>query len=295
LTTLSPYPSQRALFSLELEFSSSDFFTAGGKCQSLTAGLPRHASPCRTGNLSVPGVDAVAHRLLLVVIATGVNNARAMAVESNHSATASNLRWNAVHQPLEPAAFVSSQLFRFSLKHLFWFIALASLLMTGMVSLHGLNAAVFLLATLVIIVHVSATTIATRLRSESDERRDLEKRLAAATHGRPSEIENSARLAVVREAPRSPWHARGSTALPWLWHLVLVAVILGAGAGMLFLTIRIGDRTSAAGVVVGSLSMAVLSGWFAFLCGSFYGVFRHGFRDAIAEPKQSERRGSEDT
>jgi hypothetical protein len=29
--------------------------------------------------------------------------------------------------------------------------------------------------------------------------------------------------------------------------------------------------------------VAVLFGWFAFLFGSFYGVFRHGFREAAAE------------
>jgi hypothetical protein len=30
------------------------------------------------------------------------------------------------------------------------------------------------------------------------------------------------------------------------------------------------------------MSVAVVAGWFAFVSYSFYGVFRHGLRDALA-------------
>src|SRR4029079_10948075 len=87
--------------------------------------------------------------------------------------------------------------------------------------------------------------------------------------------ERSARLLAIRSQARSPWHARGATALPWLRTLVTIALAVGAIIGSSYLAVTIGYRTSPAGVVVGGLSVAVLCGWFAFIFGSFYGVFRH--------------------
>jgi hypothetical protein len=69
--------------------------------------------------------------------------------------------------------------------------------------------------------------------------------------------------------------------LPWLPRFVFLATLLGAGGGTLVLAILIGHRASPAGILVGAGSFAVLAGWCAFLCGNFYGVFRHGFRDAL--------------
>jgi hypothetical protein len=41
---------------------------------------------------------------------------------------------------------------------------------------------------------------------------------------------------------------------------------------------------------VGSISLAVLGGWFAFLSGSFYGIFRHGLHEALTEQQSDETR-----
>jgi hypothetical protein len=63
----------------------------------------------------------------------------------------------------------------------------------------------------------------------------------------------------------------------------MIAFIFGGVVGATYLAITIGYRTSPAGVIVGGISVAVVCGWMAFLAASFYGVFRHGFREALAE------------
>ena len=52
----------------------------------------------------------------------------------------------------------------------------------------------------------------------------------------------------------------------------------------------IGHRTSLEGIIVGAASFAVLGGWISFLGGNFYGVFRHGFREALAEERKNQSR-----
>ena len=63
----------------------------------------------------------------------------------------------------------------------------------------------------------------------------------------------------------------------------MAGIVSGGFVGAMLLAATIGHRTSAAGILVGSASLAVVGGWLAFLCGSFYGIFRHGLRDALAE------------
>jgi hypothetical protein len=89
---------------------------------------------------------------------------------------------------------------------------------------------------------------------------------------------------------RSPWHQRRSTPLPWLPRLIVVASVSGGIVGALLLSGIVGDRSSVAGIVVGSLSLAVVAGWFAFVGYSFVGVFRHGLRDAMTEESRDQPR-----
>ena len=96
------------------------------------------------------------------------------------------------------------------------------------------------------------------------------------------------RVATLLTLKRSPWHRRGSTALPWLPRLITAGGLAGGVAGAILLSATVGHRTSAAGIVVGSVSLAVVGGWFAFLFGNFYGIFRHGLRDAVAEQRKDE-------
>jgi hypothetical protein len=65
-------------------------------------------------------------------------------------------------------------------------------------------------------------------------------------------------------------------------------MVAGGCAGAVLLSTAIGHRVSTGGVAVGATSFAVLGGWLAFLIGNFYGVFRHGFREALAEQQKDE-------
>ena len=177
-------------------------------------------------------------------------------------------------------------LFRLGLRQLFLFFAAVSALFAALASSHGLTVLVLLLATLVVAAHVFATALGSRLRKRANREQDFEagERLPIASIASASE--RLARVAAVRSLPRSPWHARGATALPWLRRFVIAAIAMGGIAGAAYLAATIGYRTSPAGVLVGGLSAAVLCGWFTFLCGSFCGVFRHGFREALAEQQK---------
>jgi hypothetical protein len=173
-------------------------------------------------------------------------------------------------------------LFRFGLRQLFVFIGLISLLFGAMAIWRGSAALMMMLATAIVALHVLATAIGSRLRDRAD--REALGSTAAATLN-----ERHERLATLRAAPRSPWHSRGVTILPWLTQLIIVAVVFGGVVGAAYLAITIGYRTSPAGVIVGGVSVAVVCGWIAFLFGSFYGVFRHGFREALAEQQKDVR------
>ena len=177
-------------------------------------------------------------------------------------------------------------LFRFGLRQLLLFFAAASVLFAALASSHGLTAIMLLLATLVVAAHVFATALGSRLRKQADREQVFEagERLPIASIASVSE--RMSRVAAVRSQPRSPWHTRGATTLPWLRRFVIAAIAMGGITGAAYLAATIGYRTSPAGVLVGGLSAAVLCGWFTFLCGSFCGVFQHGFREALAEQQK---------
>jgi hypothetical protein len=181
-------------------------------------------------------------------------------------------------------------LFRFGLRQLLLFVAALSILLAALVISHGLTVVIILLSAAIVGMHVFATALGTSLQSRT-EQKQLRQRSARlkidAENGSPSE--QSAKLQAIRSAPRSPWHGRGATYLPWLPRLVIGAMVLGGLSGGIFLGGTIGHRTSVEGIIVGAASFAVLGGWISFLGGSFYGVFRHGFREALAEQKKDQK------
>ena len=180
-------------------------------------------------------------------------------------------------------------LFRFGLRQLFAFVAAICALLAAMASSSGQAAMVLLLAVAVVVMHVFATALGTRLQSRTEQER-LRQRAAQPKGDKSisSASERFAKIQAIRSAPRSPWHGRGCTYLPWLPRLVISAMILGGLAGAILLGGTIGQHTSLEGIIVGAVSCAVLTGWIAFLCGNFYGVFRHGFREALAEEQKDQ-------
>jgi hypothetical protein len=178
---------------------------------------------------------------------------------------------------------VDVPLFRFRLRQLLLAFVAISAVFAAIALSHGMAGPAILLGIVVIFMHVFATSLGTKLRDQSDDQHAFEAVNQMPARAIGSAPERSARLLAIRSQARSPWHARGATALPWLRALVIGAFAAGALTGSSYLAATVGYRTSPAGIVVGGISVAVLFGWFAFLFGSFYGVFRHGFREAAAE------------
>jgi hypothetical protein len=174
--------------------------------------------------------------------------------------------------PFEAAP--ESPLFRFRLLHLLLFVTAVSLLLAGLVTLHGIPALAFLLAALVVTFHVFSTALGSRLRSHTD-------REQAHEYERP-------RQPLARPSMAPPWYGCEGNAVPWIPRLIATAILFGGclGAGLLSLTV--GHRTSAAGVAVGSMSFAAISGWIAFLLGNFYVTFRRGLREALDNERKDQ-------
>jgi hypothetical protein len=216
--------------------------------------------------------------------AKGANNAR---VRQNRATDRMSTDINTSSDAIRPAsASLNSDLplFRFRLRQLLAFVTLICLLMAAMVTWNGLTALVLLLATLVVSLHLFSTALGTQLRWHANRTRSQH----SATHA----CETTADRTPASFGPRSrsPWHERRSTPLPWLLRWITGASLIGAILGALLLGGTIGHHSSWAGIAVGSFSLGVVAGWFAFVGYSFYGVFRHGLRDAMAEDRRDQPR-----
>jgi len=171
-----------------------------------------------------------------------------------------------------------------------FFVAVVCMLLAATHAISGLLGLFLWIAAVIVAMHVFATRLGHNLQARTD---------AEQLPNANNRMENPANtladaqladLAAIRSAARSPWHGRGGTYLPWLSRVIAGAVMFGGFAGVLLLNGAGGSRTSPAGIVVGASSFAVLCGWFSFLGGNFYGVFRHGFREAIAEQQNDQAR-----
>jgi hypothetical protein len=197
---------------------------------------------------------------------------------------ATDLRTIAPYSSADVDSVEEPHLFRFRLRQLLAVVTLICLLLAAVVSSSGLAAAVLLLATLVVVFHIFSTALATQLRSHTDR----------AIAQRPSAHESDEPTAAASESlsdsmARSPWHDRASTPLPWLPRLVTAASLCGGLLGALVLILTTDRPASPAGIALGSVSIAVVAGWFAFIGYSFFGVFRHGLRQASANDRSNLR------
>jgi hypothetical protein len=173
-----------------------------------------------------------------------------------------------------------SPLFRFRLRHLLYFVAAVSLLLAGLVTFDGIPAIAFLLGALVVAFHVFGNVLGSRLRSQADRAvafADSDQRLPGSSPANPPQ-------APIPQVMTPPWYGRAGDAVPWIPRLTAIAVFLGGSLGAFLLTLTVGDRTSAAGLAVGAVSLAAITGWLAFLGGNFYANLRRGLREALDEP-----------
>jgi hypothetical protein len=202
----------------------------------------------------------------LATLRRPINNARAMATSSKTPA---------------PAAL---PLFRFRLRHLFAFFAVASALLTELVTAAGSSGLALVVITLVVMVHVTATALGSRLRecSPRASRQEIER-------GR-SKLHANLEASRAGATSHSIWYGYDNSPLARLPSLILAGIALGGIGGVLFMSHLIGHRASLLGLMVGAISLAVLGGWFAFLGSSFCSMFRRGWQEAIDEQQQEESR-----
>jgi hypothetical protein len=224
----------------------------------------------------------------LATLVGRVHNARTMALGLTTRAPAANRVDLGVERP-QTVSTADVPLFRFGLRQLFVFVAAVCALLAAMGASSGLTSLILLLAVAVVVMHVFATALGTKLQSRT-EQAQLRLRAAqpAINESRASTYEQLVKLQAIRAAPRSPWHGRGCTYLPWLPRLVVGTMVVGGLGGGILLGGTVGHRTSLEGIIVGAASFAVLGGWIAFLGGNFYGVFRHGFREALTEQQKDQ-------
>ncbi len=195
-----------------------------------------------------------------------------------------------LNRPATAAVPPELPLFRFGLRQLFLFVAAVCALLAGIGSMGGLPAIALLLAALVVVFHVFSTALGSQLRRHTNNR--VRVRDAAPHMQRPAGV------AAAKSRPL-PWYGRSGASFNWLPRLIVAAVLLGGSLGVVLLTAATGQRTSPAGVVVAAVSLAALSGWLAFLGGSFVGIVRGGLHE-VAEheaktaqpPVRTEGRGN---
>jgi hypothetical protein len=193
-------------------------------------------------------------------------------------------------RPADAAVPPDLPLFRFSLRHLFFFVAVLSVLLSALVTLHGILALAFLLAALVVAFHILSTALGSQLRQYAARNHACEK----------GPVEVSTPLAAAPVSPpqheelklRSPWYGRSGATFAWLPRLVVISIFFGGVFGAIGLIATIGHRISLAGLVVGTFSIAALTGWAAFLGGNFVAIVRGGMSEAVEEQTSKEGRRS---
>jgi hypothetical protein len=224
----------------------------------------------------------------LASIAARADNARAMADELPVAARDGRfLDEVAATKSRYGDVVAEPSLFRFRTRHLLLLIAAASLLLAGLVTLDGVPAIAFLLAALVIAFHVFGNALGSKLRLQADRagfsiKTDENENLRRTRDGACGSIPPEPTCHCMPQ----PWFGRIDDAVPWIPRLTAVAVFCGGCLGAVFLTLTVGGRTSAAGLAVGAVSFAAISGWLAFLGGNLYANVRRGLREALDDPRQ---------
>jgi hypothetical protein len=171
---------------------------------------------------------------------------------------------------------------RFGLRHLFWFLTAACVLLALIAGFPegGYAPIALMLAIAVVSLHLISTAVGCRLRTEADKQtRYLRPAIEGAAV--PTEPDGPA---IARTPIRSPLHQRGH-AMPWLPAVVAAGAACGGATGAILLEFSIGNRATGVGIAVGAVSTAVLGGWFAFLASNFWAILRQGWADAIADHK----------
>jgi MFS family permease len=163
--------------------------------------------------------------------------------------------------------------FHFSLRHMFWGVTLACLVLAATVAVAELGTAplALLLIVFAVVLHVVGTAIGTQLRDHADEQYARRPQPTVQLVASPTQVVRPSSL-----------HQRGLP-LPWLSAWIAIGLVLGGVAGAGLFSVAIGHRATPVGIAVGGLSTAVLGGWFAFIAASSWTILRQGWREAVSD------------
>lgn len=220
------------------------------------------------------------------------NNARAMGTQLFHSAqTLSDTATPSIIRGKSPPAL---PVVRYGLRQLFCIVAALCLILAALAaSPNGPAPLLMITAVLIVLAHVAGTAIGSRLRQHANDVRAWEAEHRNASCSATDATERSGSLDVAVLPPVSPWYRRGGTALGWLPKMVAVGAILGGCSGIaVFASDTLSHRVPLAGILVGAVSFAILGAWLAFIGGSFYAIFRHGLREAMAHERHDQSRST---
>jgi hypothetical protein len=196
---------------------------------------------------------------------------------------------NRPNSPSPPISSAEPQLpvLRFGLKQFFWWITGTCLLLALFAAIPtGLALLAVVLAVGVIALHVLSTALGTQLRDHANQHRIWE----SAEIG-PSDVAIPSQPAIVPPFRRSPLHGRDQP-LRRLRIWLTAGATLGGLLGIAALSLLLGNRTSIAGILVGSASTAVVGAWIAFVISSAWSIFRQGWRDAVRDPSEPATRSA---
>jgi hypothetical protein len=171
---------------------------------------------------------------------------------------------------------------RFGLRQFFWWLTGVSVLLAIFVIIPtGLALIAVVLAVGVVALHILSTALGTRLRDHANERRAWE----AGQSPPPAPASHAPRQAVAPPSRRSPLHGHAQPLIRVRIWLTLGALV-GGLFGIVALFLLLGNRTSIAGILVGSASTAVVGAWIAFIASSAWSIFREGWHDALRDPNE---------
>lgn len=186
----------------------------------------------------------------------------------------------------------SAPRFRFHLRQMLAFVALASAVMAVLVSVSGPMAMSLVVGFTVVGLHLFSTALGSRLRSHASQ---IGPNVGLKDVAEPPTVQSVSlpgvnRTSALTPSVPAPWHRRGGTPLPWLHKLVVIGMLVGGIAGATLMALALGPKRSAAAIAVSSLSLAVMGGWFGFLGGGFYAIVRHGVQHAAEHHAIDENR-----
>jgi membrane protein implicated in regulation of membrane protease activity len=188
---------------------------------------------------------------------------------------------NSQQKPLPPGP----PLVRFSLGRIFLFIGGVSGLLAILTAVNGYWTVVILVAVMIVISHVVATLLGSRLRQHAEQRRRWHARQGGADPDEAASRVAPKPFGELDLPPVSPLGNR-STRMPWLWLSMALGAILAAFGGATLLVKTVGDRATIAGLALGIFSAAMLGAWMVFVASGFVGIFQHAWSDAVSHHRK---------